>query len=63
MDREWQHVFLPTQVAIVYTIFTNLGRKREGETSAYSICNEGVRRLPGQLDADQIDDQVRRGQM
>lgn len=41
----------------------NLGKKKEGELSSYSIFNPGARRLPGQLDADQIDQQMRRGQM
>jgi hypothetical protein len=35
--------------------------RTQGEASAYSIFNPGVQRLPGQLDADQIDDQIRRG--
>eukprot|EP00955_Chlamydomonas_euryale_P115369 366344-Chlamydomonas_euryale.AAC.12 len=48
--------------AIAATIFSNLGRRRDGEQSAYSIFNTGMRRLPGQLDADQIDEQMRRGQ-
>lgn len=42
-------------------IFVNLGNKREGEASAYSIFNPGVQRLPGQLDADEIDRQIRQG--
>ncbi|KAG1670512.1 hypothetical protein FOA52_000766 [Chlamydomonas sp. UWO 241] len=46
---------------MVAVILANLGRRREGEESAYSIFNAGVRRLPGQLDADQIDEQIRRG--
>ncbi len=35
----------------------------QGEMSAYSVFNEGVQRLPGQLDADAIDQQLRRGQL
>jgi hypothetical protein len=50
-------------LAIIITIFTHLGKKREGEASAYSVFNPGVRRLPGQLDADTIDQQIRQGQM
>jgi hypothetical protein len=50
-------------LAIIITIFTHLGSKQEGEASAYSVFNPGVRRLPGQLDADDIDQQIRRGQM
>ncbi|PNH12785.1 hypothetical protein TSOC_000321 [Tetrabaena socialis] len=44
-------------------IFTNLGTRRAGEASAYSIFNRGVQRLPGQLDAGEIDRQMRQGQM
>ncbi|EFJ48079.1 hypothetical protein VOLCADRAFT_81244 [Volvox carteri f. nagariensis] len=44
-------------------IFTNLGTRRAGELSAYSIFNRGVRRLPGQLDAEEIDRQMRQGQL
>ncbi|GAX72634.1 hypothetical protein CEUSTIGMA_g90.t1 [Chlamydomonas eustigma] len=50
-------------VSIVYIIFSNLGRRGANEFSAYSIFNAGIQRLPGQLDADQIDQQVRRGQL
>lgn len=50
-------------LAIIITIFTHLGRKKEGEASAYSVFNPGVQRLPGQLDADVIDQQIRRGQI
>jgi len=50
-------------LAIIITIFTHLGHKKEGEASAYSVFNPGVQRLPGQLDADVIDQQIRRGQI
>ena len=51
-------------IAILAAIFSNLSNsKKPGELSAYSICNEGVRRLPGQLDADDVDEQMRRGQI
>eukprot|EP00878_Enallax_costatus_P034273 GHUV01037992.1.p1 GENE.GHUV01037992.1~~GHUV01037992.1.p1 ORF type:complete len:149 (+),score=45.75 GHUV01037992.1:500-946(+) len=49
-------------VMIVF-IFVNLGHKHEGEASAYSVFNPGVQRLPGQLDADEIDRQIRQGQL
>lgn len=39
-----------------------LGRRIEGQASAYSIFN-GLRRLPGQLTAEQLDDQLRHGNM
>lgn len=49
--------------SIVAVVFINLGTRLPGEQSAYSVFNEGIRSLPGQLDADSIDDQMRRGQM
>ncbi|GIL56900.1 hypothetical protein Vafri_12191 [Volvox africanus] len=48
---------------LIAGIFTNLGTRRAGELSAYSIFNRGVRRLPGQLDAEEIDRQMRQGQL
>lgn len=50
-------------LAMMVFIFVNLGKKQEGEASAYSVFNPGVQRLPGQLDADEIDRQVRTGQI
>ena len=47
---------------VVCLIFLNLGQRKEGEASAYSIFN-GFRRLPGQLTADELDRQVRTGRM
>ncbi|KAI8471941.1 MAG: hypothetical protein J3K34DRAFT_520143 [Monoraphidium minutum] len=47
--------------AILAGVMLNLGERREGEASAYSVFNPGVRRLPGQLDADVLDEQIRRG--
>ena len=47
-------------LSIVLFIFTNLGRRREGEASAYSIFND-FQTLPGQLTADQLDRQMVRG--
>eukprot|EP00271_Cylindrocystis_brebissonii_P019089 TRINITY_DN564_c0_g1_i2.p1 TRINITY_DN564_c0_g1~~TRINITY_DN564_c0_g1_i2.p1 ORF type:complete len:226 (+),score=36.39 TRINITY_DN564_c0_g1_i2:236-913(+) len=43
-------------------IFLNLGRRKEGEASAYSIFNEGFRELPGTLNADRLDHDIRAGQ-
>lgn len=50
---------LGTMIAV---IFVNLGKRKAGEASAYSVFNQG-RELPGQLNAGAIDDQMRRGQM
>lgn len=40
-------------------VFTNLGERKEGELSAYSVFNEGFQELMGTLNANQIDDQLR----
>lgn len=48
--------------SIVAFIFLNLGQRRDGELSAYSVFNEGFRELPGTLNADTIDHQIRQGQ-
>ncbi|KAA0053058.1 ubiquitin family protein [Cucumis melo var. makuwa] len=40
-------------------ILLNLGHRRSGEMSAYSIFNEGFRELPGTLNADRLDRDVR----
>ncbi|KAK8322293.1 hypothetical protein V6Z12_A12G157800 [Gossypium hirsutum] len=41
------------------TIFLNLGRRQPGDVSAYSIFNEDFRELPGTLNADAIDRDIR----
>lgn len=51
--------FLLTILALV---LINLGTRRPGEASAYSVFNNFVR-LPGQLTADALDEQIRAGQM
>ena len=48
--------------SIVAVIFTNLSQRKAGEASSYSIFNN-FRNLPGQLTADELDRQVRTGQM
>eukprot|EP00210_Caulerpa_lentillifera_P009545 g9103.t1 len=48
---------------IFVVMMTNLGVRRQGESSAYSWFNDGVRQLPGHLDAAQIDQQIRQGRM
>jgi hypothetical protein len=46
---------------LIAAMLLNLGRRKEGEASAYSLFNQGLRRLPGQLDAAQMDAQIRAG--
>ncbi|KAI3433832.1 hypothetical protein D9Q98_003636 [Chlorella vulgaris] len=48
---------------ILAGILLNLGSRKEGDWSAYSIFNAGGRRLPGQLTAEDLDAAVRRGQL
>eukprot|EP01018_Ginkgo_biloba_P032278 Gb_22467 [translate_table: standard] len=43
-------------------IFFNLGQRRQGDVSAYSIFNDGFRELPGTLNADRLDRDIRAGQ-
>lgn len=43
-------------------ILLNLGRRQHGELSAYSIFNEGFRELPGTLNAERLDRDIRAGQ-
>ncbi|XP_043693921.1 uncharacterized protein LOC122644606 [Telopea speciosissima] len=43
-------------------ILFNLGQRQHGDLSAYSIFNEDFRELPGTLNADRIDRDVRAGQ-
>jgi hypothetical protein len=52
---------------IISTLFAgmllNLGQRKEGEWSAYSLFNRDFRRLPGQMTAEDLDAAVRRGQL
>ena len=54
-------------VYVIGTIFAgmllNLGTRQEGQWSAYSLFNPGMRRLPGQMTAEDLDAQIRRGNM
>lgn len=46
--------------SVLALIFLNLGKRREGELSAYSVFNPGGERLPGDFN-DVLEAQVRRG--
>uniref|UniRef100_A0A803LU50 Ubiquitin-like domain-containing protein n=1 Tax=Chenopodium quinoa TaxID=63459 RepID=A0A803LU50_CHEQI len=46
-----------------FIIFWNLGHRQSGELSAYSIFNEDFRELPGTLNADRLDRDLRTGQL
>ncbi|KAL5550917.1 hypothetical protein UlMin_001093 [Ulmus minor] len=43
-------------------ILLNLGKRKPGDVSAYSIFNEDFRELPGTLNADRLDRDIRAGQ-
>ncbi|KAK3183067.1 hypothetical protein Dsin_030353 [Dipteronia sinensis] len=43
-------------------IFLNLGQRQPGDISAYSIFNDDFRELPGTLNADRLDRDLRAGQ-
>lgn len=44
-------------------ILFNLGKRQAGDMSAYSIFNEDFRELPGTLNADRLDRDIRAGQL
>jgi hypothetical protein len=46
-------------VSLMCLMITNLGTRKEGEASAYSIFNQGVRRLPGEMTQEQVDNAFR----
>ncbi|KNA10761.1 hypothetical protein SOVF_141360 [Spinacia oleracea] len=46
-----------------FIIFWNLGNRQSGELSAYSIFNEDFRELPGTLNAERLDRDLRTGQL
>jgi hypothetical protein len=50
-------------MTVLLLMFMNLGNRKEGTLSAYSWFNTGGRRLPGDLTADHLDHQLRRGHM
>lgn len=45
--------------SIAALILMNMGTRRAGEWSAYSIFNEDVQRLPGEMTQDQVDNAFR----
>ncbi|CAA6667055.1 unnamed protein product [Spirodela intermedia] len=44
-------------------ILLNLGKRQDGDVSAYSVFNENFRELPGTLNADRLDRDIRTGQL
>ncbi|XP_057850586.1 uncharacterized protein LOC131061089 isoform X2 [Cryptomeria japonica] len=43
-------------------MFFNLGQRQQGDASAYSIFNDDFRELPGTLNAERLDRDIRAGQ-
>jgi hypothetical protein len=40
-------------------VFANLGKKQQGDLSAYAVFNQDCAALPGTMNADQIDANIR----
>jgi hypothetical protein len=45
--------------SLIAAIFFNLGDRKRGELSAYSVFNENFQHILGTLTADQIDAEIR----
>ena len=55
-------VYLPQIIITGFVvIFTNLGRRKDGEVSAYSLFNEDFRELPGTFNSDNVETHLRQG--
>lgn len=55
----FQHGLLYFIISLLTFMMTNLGERKEGELSAYSVFNRNFERLPGTLDAEQFDAELR----
>ncbi|KAG0569977.1 hypothetical protein KC19_6G129500 [Ceratodon purpureus] len=62
LARRWDLGPLYIITTIFLVIFMNLGKRQPGEASAYSIFNEDFRELPGTLNAERLDRDIRAGQ-
>lgn len=56
---QWELGSLYIMISILVAMFMNLGERRKGELSAYSVFNKGFRNLPGQLRGEDIDREIR----
>ena len=45
-------------ITIVYLLFTNLGQRKDGEISAYSMFNENNEKIAGTFDAKYYEDML-----
>ena len=46
---------------LIVLMLTNLGERKPGEASAYTVFNEGMRALPGQLRMEDLEGELRHG--
>lgn len=46
-------------VTVFLLMICNLGTRREGDASAYSLFNDNAQALPGQMGAEHIDNAIR----
>ncbi|XP_024370306.1 uncharacterized protein [Physcomitrium patens] len=60
--RRWELGPVYIIITVFAVIFMNLGKRQPGEASAYSIFNDDFRELPGTLNADRLDRDIRAGQ-
>lgn len=48
---------------MIVFIFTNLGERKKGTLSAYSVFNKNFEKLPGTFDSDKVDEAFGRQNM
>lgn len=56
---QWEFGSLYIMISILVAMFMNLGERKKGELSTYSVFNKGFRNLPGQLRGEDIDREIR----
>ncbi|CAD5122953.1 DgyrCDS11346 [Dimorphilus gyrociliatus] len=59
VELEFGFVFVV--ISIFFIIFINLGSRKRGEKSAYSVFNENCERLDGTFTAEQFERELRHG--
>lgn len=47
-------------IALLYAMFRNTGKRRDGSKSAYSVFNKDASRIGGSLTSDQIEGELLR---
>ena len=52
---EFGIVYLVVSSLVLICLNTNVGKKKKGTVSAYSVFNPNLERLPGQLTSEQIE--------